>query len=300
MSDKWDEAVEIFTLGAEMSLNYHDEPIKLCYSGGKDSDVLLEVAKASGQPFILSYNVTTIDAPDTIRHIKEVFRREEQNGIKCTINQPTYKGQPITMWKLIPIKLMPPTRVVRYCCAVLKEQNINEHVVATGVRWDESPKRSTRKPVEAVNLPKDKRLGYDPTTKQMTFFSNDNTIERKIAEHCEMGKKTAVNPIIKFTDREIWQIIYDCHIKINTMYDKGYDRVGCIGCPMAQTEVRYKEFADYPIFKQRYIRAFEEMLKFRKAIKSQLDWQNGQEVFDWWMYDKNLWRNQIEMNIKDD
>ena len=108
MSDKWDEAIEIFTLGAEMSLNYHDEPIKVCYSGGKDSDVLLEVAKASGQPFILSYNVTTVDSPDTIRHIKEVFKREEQNGTECQFSQPTYKGQPTTMWKLIPIKKTPP------------------------------------------------------------------------------------------------------------------------------------------------------------------------------------------------
>ena len=107
MSDKWDEAVEIFSLGAEMSLNYHDEPIKVCYSGGKDSDVLLEVAKASGQPFILSYNVTTVDSPDTMRHIKEVFRREEQNGIECQFSQPTYKGKPTTMWKLIPIKKPP-------------------------------------------------------------------------------------------------------------------------------------------------------------------------------------------------
>ena len=106
MSDKWDEAVEIFSLGADMSLNYHDEPIKVCYSGGKDSDVLLEVAKASGKPFILSYNATTVDTIDTIRHVKEVFRREEQNGIKCEINNPIYQGKPITMFKLIPIKLM--------------------------------------------------------------------------------------------------------------------------------------------------------------------------------------------------
>jgi len=82
MSDKWDEAIEIFTLGAEMSLNYHDEPIRVCYSGGKDSDVLLEVAKASGKPFVLAHNVTTVDSPDTIAHIKEVFKRETEGGYR--------------------------------------------------------------------------------------------------------------------------------------------------------------------------------------------------------------------------
>lgn len=268
------------------------------HSGGKDSDVLLEVAKASGQPFILSYNVTTVDSPDTIRHIKEVFRREEQNGTECQFSQPTFKGQPTTMWKLIPIKKTPPTRVMRYCCEILKEHALNEKVVATGVRWAESKQRSTRSPIEVPGKQKRDKVGYDPTSSQMTFFGNDNTAERKIAEHCEMGKKTAVNPIIKFTDSEIWNIIREQNIKLNDMYDKGYERVGCIGCPMASIECRYKEFADYPIFKERYIRAFEEMLKVRVAIKSQLDWKTGQEVFDWWMYDKNLWRDQLEMNME--
>ena len=170
--------------------------------------------------------------------------------------------------------------------------------MATGVRWAESKQRSTRSPIEVPGRAKKDRVAYDPTTKQLTFFGNDNTAERKVAEHCEMGKKTAVNPIIKFSDSEIWNIIREQNIKLNDMYYKGYERVGCIGCPMASTEMRYKEFADYPIFKERYIRAFEEMLKTRTAIKSQLDWQTGQEVFDWWMYDKNLWRNQIEMNME--
>lgn len=279
MTDKWDEAVEIFTLGAEMSLNYHDEPIQVCYSGGKDSDVLLEVAKASEQQFVLVYNITTVDSPDTLRHINEVFRREEQNGVKCLRVVPTYQGKPINMWDLIVKKTLPPLRTARYCCEILKERSLPQHVVATGVRWAESVQRSNRKPVEVLAPRMKDRVGYDPTSKQLSF-TMDNTAEHKIAEYCSMGRKTAVNPIIKFTDREIWNIIYDCHIKVNPMYEKGYDRVGCIGCPMASLEDRTREFKDYPHIKEKYIQAFDKLVKTCQHTR---DWKSGQECFDWWM-----------------
>ena len=296
MTDKWDEAVEIFSLGADMSMNYHDEPIKVCYSGGKDSDVLLEVAKASKKPFYLAYNVTTIDSPDTIRHIKEVFQKEESNGIKCIFNQPMYKGKKITMWQLIPMKKTPPTRKFRYCCQVLKESSINEKVVATGVRWNESLKRAERLPFEAITKNyKDQKIGYDPTSKQMVFWSNDNDMKRKIAEHCEMGKKTCINPIIKFSDDEIWNVINDLNIKVNDMYNKGYKRIGCIGCPMAKYEQRIKELTDYPIFKEKYIKAFEEMLKVIKKKNIENSWKNAYDVFNWWMNNPNIQIDQQEM-----
>ena len=44
----------------------------------------------------------------------------EERGIKCSIVMPRYKNKTVSMWTLIPQKLMPPTRLVRYCCAVLK------------------------------------------------------------------------------------------------------------------------------------------------------------------------------------
>lgn len=301
MTDKWDEAVEIFSLGADMSLNYNDKPIEVCYSGGKDSDVLLEVAKASKKPFVISYSSTTCDSPDTIKHIKEVFKREEAGGVSCVCRKPIYKGVPTSMWKLIPLKTMPPTRIVRYCCAVLKEQVTENNIVATGVRKDESVKRSTRKPIEAIGKSRKETIGYDPSLIQSSFIM-DNTLDRKIAEHCEMGKKTCVNPIINFTEREIWQIIYDCHIKVNPMYENGYNRVGCVGCPMASLETRLKEFNDYPLIKERYIKAFDAMVKVRedKGLNNSncnIIWKNGQDVFDWWLHDPNLYLGQMKMDI---
>ena len=47
-----------------------DGEIELAYSGGKDSDVILELAKMSGIPFRAIYKNTTIDPPGTIAHCK--------------------------------------------------------------------------------------------------------------------------------------------------------------------------------------------------------------------------------------
>ena len=47
------------------------EEIELAYSGGKDSDVILELAKMAGIKFRAIYKNTTIDPPYTIKHVKE-------------------------------------------------------------------------------------------------------------------------------------------------------------------------------------------------------------------------------------
>ncbi len=63
----------------------------------------------------------------------------------------------------------------------------------------------------------------------------------------------------------------------------GYSRVGCIGCPIAGTKWRWKEFSDFPTYKNAYIRAFEQMILVRKAKEKATQWQTGRDVFDWWM-----------------
>lgn len=76
--DKFDEAIELFKMGSRMSLNYQERPIVVTYSGGKDSDVLLEVALASGEPFEVHNNHTTADAPQTVYHIREKLWEESR------------------------------------------------------------------------------------------------------------------------------------------------------------------------------------------------------------------------------
>ena len=129
------KAIERIKLASEVSIQHYKKLLVCTYSGGKDSDVMLELFKRSGITFELHHNHTTADAPETVYHIRKVFKTAENEGIKCEIEKPTYKGKRISMWTLIPQKLMPPSRIVRYCCSVLKETGCPNRMIATGVRW---------------------------------------------------------------------------------------------------------------------------------------------------------------------
>ena len=120
--DKEQTALERLRAAAQMSEQFYHAPLIVTTSGGKDSSVCVALAQRAGINFEVQHHHTTADAPETVRFVREEFKRFEALGIKCTINYPTYKGKPTSMWALIPQKLMPPTRLVRYCCDVLKEQ----------------------------------------------------------------------------------------------------------------------------------------------------------------------------------
>lgn len=265
-------------MASEMSLFHYGKPLVCTYSGGKDSYVMLELFKRSGVPFEVHNSHTTADAPQTVRHIRKVFRELELQGIPCEIEMPTYKDERTSMWKLIPQKLMPPTRLVRYCCEILKETGCENRFIAQGVRWDESIKR---REWGKISAPKER---IHTSTKTMM---SDNTESRRVTELCMLKHKMAVNPIVDWTYSDIWDFIRAEHIEVCELYHCGYDRVGCIGCPMAGKK-RWKEFADFPAYKKLYLHAFDRMLQERERRGKESKWKTGEEVFAWWMEDKNI------------
>ena len=160
-----DELVErskkILTLAADMSKTYYGKPLIITYSGGKDSDVLLHLAESCLKPdeFEVLNSHTTVEAPETVYHIRETFERLRGGGIETETRQYRYpevtgdryteyrkslNGKVATMWNLIPTKGSPPTRLLRYCCSVLKETGTPNRIAALGVRASESTKRQGR------------------------------------------------------------------------------------------------------------------------------------------------------------
>ena len=65
------KAVKRIKTASEMSLHHYGKPLICTYSGGKDSDVMLELFKRSGIPFEAHHSHTTADAPQTVRHVRE-------------------------------------------------------------------------------------------------------------------------------------------------------------------------------------------------------------------------------------
>lgn len=161
LDEKIEKSKQALRLAADMSKTYYEKPLILAYSGGKDSDVLLHLAESclNVGDFELLNGHTTVDAPETVYHIRDTFKRLSDKGIKTTIDyHKNPDGTNITMWNLIPRKLMPPTRIVRYCCEVLKETTTPNRLCALGVRAAESRKRqgrdtfSTRGDVQRRNI----------------------------------------------------------------------------------------------------------------------------------------------------
>lgn len=167
--------------------------IELSYSGGKDSDVILELAKMAGIPFEAIYKNTTIDPPGTIKHCKD-------NGV--TIINPKE-----SFFQIIERK-GPPTRRARFCCKELKEYKVHDHAIH-GIRRCESTARAKRyrEPQVCRVYSKDSRVSVylpilDWTDQDVAEFIR----ERGIKCH-PLYYKEGVFDVKK--------------------------RLGCIGCPMA-------------------------------------------------------------------
>lgn len=105
-----------------------DGPVELCYSGGKDSDVILELAKMSGIRFEAIYKNTTIDPPGTVSRCLEkgvTIRRPKMSFLQIIERKGT------------------PSRFARFCCEILKEYKIYDRAIQ-GIRRCESTARAKR------------------------------------------------------------------------------------------------------------------------------------------------------------
>lgn len=271
-----------------------EEGYYLAFSGGKDSVTCKALLDMAGCKYHSVYHVTSVDPPELVRFIKDVHPdviREVprySQGIACAKN----RGKPITMWNLISMKLMPPTRVVRYCCSNLKEHGGEGEMCVTGVRWAESTKRKNNHgAVTIASKTASKEISDRNNFKETQFggviTNNDNTETRRLVEQCYKHHRTTVNPIIDWSDREVWEFIRSNCIPYCELYDDGFNRLGCIGCPMASRNQREKEFLRWPKYKTAYLIAFSKMLKNREAkgMFNELSrlGQTPQDVFNWWM-----------------
>lgn len=199
-----------------------DGPIEVSYSGGKDSDVILELAKMAGIPFEAIYKNTTIDPPGTIAHAKEMG---------ATIIRPKK-----TFLQLVG-ELGLPTRFRRICCYYLKEYKVHDRAIQ-GIRRCESTKRAERyKEPEycRVYSKKEKVRIYLPILEW-----TDDDVERFIKER---GIKCAP----RYYDED-----GNFHVE---------RRLGCICCPLQSRKNLIESYKQYPKFLKAEIRAIDKLQK---------------------------------------
>ncbi len=252
----------------------------LAFSGGKDSQCIYHLCKEAGVKFDPHYSHTTVDPPEVIYFIREHYPDVQVD----------YPGT--TMWQLIVKKGMPPTRKVRYCCDELKEGGGRGRFAVTGVRWEESSKRKHNRGLLELN-------NY---TRHFVKLLNDNDEARRMFESCVMKSMHTLNPIIDWTSEDVWEYLNSRGIPHCKLYDEGFERIGCIGCPLAGSRQMQFEFARYPKYRAAYVRAFDKMLEARKDnSKPYHQWKTGEDVMQWWLTDGKIVRvDENQLSIFED
>lgn len=189
--DKIKHSIELIRKAEKLALSYNDFGFHLAFSGGKDSQVIYELAKMAGVKFKAFFYKTSVDPRELLSFIRSNYPDVEWVRPKMTMYQLIYK------------KGMLPLRQARFCCEFLKERNGVNAVVITGITADESAKRAKRKEQEMSCVKGQDKIFIHPilnwTKAEVLQFLNERSIEKcslyEIQERigcvgCPMSPKT--------------------------------------------------------------------------------------------------------------
>jgi hypothetical protein len=107
--------------------------------------------------------------------------------------------------------------------------------------------------------------------------------------------RDVVLPLLHWDSEFLWEFIDSEAVPYCSLYDEGFHRLGCVGCPLASREARRREFARWPGFEKRWKLAFQRIWT-RRAGTLQIngkEWfgsacfRDWEEMWDWW--NKNLY-----------
>lgn len=248
---KIETAIALLQKYEKLALQLNDEGYFLAFSGGKDSQLLYLIAELSGVRYKAYFSNTTNELPENIKFIRNHYPK-----VKILNPKENY-------YKLVSKKGL-PTRVRRYCCAILKESAGAGSAVLTGERREESVKRRSYPDVsvQSRNPKRQKVVGSDELVKH----------------ECVRGKdKLRIRPILDFTEAEVWKILEYYHQPLNPCYEN-QGRVGCIVCPFAPRVQIEEHLMRFPRVKSTLLKSLQMYLD--KGDKGFID---AEECFEWWL-----------------
>ena len=200
LQEKIDQSIALIRKGEHLAISLNPEGYFVGFSGGKDSQVLLDLVKRSEVKYRAYYSVTTNDPPDNVYFIRNQYP------------DVTFLHPKQNFFKLVEKKGL-PTIFHRYCCEYLKEGNGAGRVVLTGIRREESAKRASYKTVAVRSR-----------RKEHADRSREYSIEKiETNQHqCIKGKdKIMIYPLLDWLETDIWEYIKKMQLPVNPCYSRG-------------------------------------------------------------------------------
>lgn len=216
------------------------------FSGGKDSIVTLELVRRSGVKHEAYYNCTGIDPPEVVKFIKQHYPY-----VKWLYPKYSFLGG-------IKIEGMPPTRIARWCCDVLKKD-------------------------PSKNIPLSHRL--------VGIRAEESHIRKSRGKMSKVGKQLILKPIFDWKEWHIWDFIDQNSLPYPSLYDEGFGRIGCIICPFLtprqhqQHRERWPKF--YELFEKKVREWFDSGRPFRQPMIKRIGIINADDYLRWWIDRQN-------------
>ena len=230
----------------------------LAFSAGKDSQALYHIAELAGVKFDAHMNLTSVDPPEVIRFVKKSYPEVDLIKPKKSIYQLAVEKQIL------------PTMRVRWCCAEYKEMSGAGRVTLIGIRHQESSRRAKRNEVEISNRKFSGTLeGLDEYRQELKakrarrkskkYGVNITNADQEQTLGCISGKESLlISPIIHWTEQDVWEFLNKVmEVPHCSLYDEGWRRLGCIGCPMSSAKQKQIENVRYPHVKMNWIKAIK-------------------------------------------
>lgn len=261
LQEKIDYSIALIRKAEKLALTMQpDEGFHVGFSGGKDSQAVLELVKMAGVKYRAVYNVTTNDPADNVRFIKHHYP-----DVEFSVPEKSY-------FQLITQKGV-PTMFNRWCCALFKETAGVGYVVLTGVRKEESRKRAAYEEVGKWSRSKDEKGRVDLDKMEANEF------------RCVGGKdKFMVYPILEWTEEDVWEFIALRRLPVNPCY-KTHKRVGCVFCPFARPKEVRAYCETHPKLKAAFIHA---IYIYRERERDRQKLPSAEDDFDWWLSHESL------------
>jgi len=213
----------------------------LAFSGGKDSIVLQDVAVEAKVKFDAHYHLE-VDPPELVQFVR-------QNYPRVHLDHP-----PRNFWREIE-QCGLPIRHRRWCCELFKEWGGAERVVLTGVRWAESARRRAKRRI----------------VEEGSFLRTRYALPPRFL----------VNPIVDWSDEDVWAHIKSRKLPYCGLYDEGWKRLGCVMCPMTGKAQTLREMERWPNMAKLWRRASDRLFEAKGDTLRVI--HSADELWEWWL-----------------